>query len=692
MFEQGKSAVAIILGSYFLANSGFVVAAASTVTPQRTAALVTPPPDSEVWSIGPFKPAHGQMNRWVTSDGTRWSRQRFNMRGREFDVEQQLHLDAEGGLQTLVVRGVDLGSSVSESFHASQGRYSFESANDSGTGTASSRSYYYPVTGTFDSIVALTEALLKSPEHTVHIVPSGTARLTQLTTTKVRHGTEFKTLTAYKIDGVSETETVVWLDGADFIATDTYYPCVRKDWEDDWPELDKAQIASLAKLEGALIATIAPKVQQPVLFRDVQIFDADGLAFRKHWSVLVDAEHIVSIGPAATVSAPTNALVISGSGKTLLPGLWDAHFHYTRNAYGPQALAQGITSVRDIGNIPEDLSLRMNLLEKGDLLGPRVVPLLLIDGPGPTTAQLGVKASSLEEGLAQVRRAHAMGYFGIKLYGSVDSKLISPLAAEAHRLGMRVQGHVPAGVRPLDAIREGYDEINHLNFVVMQAMPQEVVDKDNTLTRFYGPARYGGAVNWQSPELSAFLDELAARHTAVDTTISGYENIYICTPGKRVGGVAAWGTALPVWLERTSRTRKCEANPGATLEQMRAAFEKQIELICELHKRGVTILAGTDSTPINLVRDMELFHRAGLTIPEAIASATIAPARTVGMDGRSGSIANGKDADLLLVDGDPSTTLGDLRNVEMVMRGGRLMKGDDLRATAGFTGRPHYQE
>jgi imidazolonepropionase-like amidohydrolase len=122
---------------------------------------------------------------------------------------------------------------------------------------------------------------------------------------------------------------------------------------------------------------------------------------------------------------------------------------------------------------------------------------------------------------------------------------------------------------------------------------------------------------------------------------------------------------------------------------MRAAFGKQLELISELHKRGVPIVAGTDMSLVDLVRDIELFHQPGFTPAEAIAAATIVPARLSRLDGESGSIAQGKLADLILVDGDPGARLGDLRNIDYVMRDGRLMQGDDLRSAAGFSGHPH---
>ena len=118
---------------------------------------------------------------------------------------------------------------------------------------------------------------------------------------------------------------------------------------------------------------------------------------------------------------------------------------------------------------------------------------------------------------------------------------------------------------------------------------------------------------------------------------------------------------------------------------------KLVELVGRLHRAGVPVVAGTDGSGLELVRELELYVEAGFTPAEALAAATIVPARMVGADGRTGSIAVGKDADLALVEGDPSRTIGDLRHTRVVMMGGKLMDADKLRAAVGVSKRPAYQ-
>src|SRR5262249_52375295 len=151
------------------------------------------------------------------------------------------------------------------------------------------------------------------------------------------------------------------------------------------------------------VARIAQTPAGPVVFANVRLYDADARAFREAMTVVVENGMIAEVGPAARVKAPAYAQVIDGSGKTLIPGMWDNHQHVWDDFAGPLLLAAGITSVRDPGNLPVPLMARKQRIDTGVILGPRIVPSLLITGPGPAQAELGVVAHSLAEALADVR-------------------------------------------------------------------------------------------------------------------------------------------------------------------------------------------------------------------------------------------------------------------------------------------------
>jgi imidazolonepropionase-like amidohydrolase len=393
---------------------------------------------------------------------------------------------------------------------------------------------------------------------------------------------------------------------------------------------------------------------------------------------------------SARVKVPARAQIIDGAGKTLIPGLWDSHMHFPDDASGPMLLSLGITSCRDPGNVNELTLARAERRAHDLLLTPRVYPSVLIDGKGPNTAQVATVVTTQEEALAAVRKAKADGFLGIKIYGTFDPSWVEATAAEAHRLGLHVHGHLPAGMRPLQAINDGYDEITHINFVMMQAMPDSVVDKSNGIARFEGIGRYAKDVDLGAEPMKSLIATMAARRIIVDPTVSVFEALLVPENGDLSPAYAPYLGTLPPAVERGFRQGGFSVPPDLTRADYRRSFDKLIELVGDLHRAGVAIVAGTDGSGMELVREIELYVQAGFTPAEALASATIAPARMVGVDSRTGSIALGKEADLVLVDGDPSRDIGDLRHTRIVMMQGRLMDADALRAAGGFAGRPKF--
>jgi imidazolonepropionase-like amidohydrolase len=147
------------------------------------------------------------------------------------------------------------------------------------------------------------------------------------------------------------------------------------------------------------------------------------------------------------------------------------------------------------------------------------------------------------------------------------------------------------------------------------------------------------------------------------------------------------GIISPV-LDRAFKAGGYPLVEGYTRDDYRKSYAKMVGLVRALHDAGVTIVAGTDGFGFELVRELELYTQAGFTPAEALQSATIVPARVVGADKRTGSIAIGKEADVVLVDGDVSKDLGALRRVVTVVSDGFVMDADELRKAAGYSGKP----
>src|SRR5206468_4033797 len=171
----------------------------------------------------------------------------------------------------------------------------------------------------------------------------------------------------------------------------------------------KAMEAALSKATAAQAPGLAKSLTTvpatPVAFTNVRIFDADALRFVPVQTVVVDKGVITAVGPDDSVRVPSNAQIIDGRGKTLIPGLWDCHMHVNDDYTGLQELSMGVTSVRDPGNDDVRTIDRRNRTAAGALLSPHVYPSSLIDGKGPYTAQVANVATSEAEAIALVDKA-----------------------------------------------------------------------------------------------------------------------------------------------------------------------------------------------------------------------------------------------------------------------------------------------
>jgi len=356
---------------------------------------------------------------------------------------------------------------------------------------------------------------------------------------------------------------------------------------------------------------------------------------------------------------------------------------------GVQELSLGVTSVRDPGN-NDNLTLdRRSRAAAGALLFPHVYPSSLIDGKGPYTAQVANVATSQEEAIALVDRAKNNGFTGVKFYGTFNPAWLAASIAEAHKLGLHVHGHIPAGIRPMDAIDAGYDEVTHINWIIMQAMPQSVIAASNGILRFEGPGRYGKDVDLDGEAMRTIVSTMARKQIYSDPTMVAFESIYVPENGDLSPAYEPFVGTLPPATERNFRVGGFAVPKDLSRADYRASWAKMMALLSRMHAAGIPIVAGTDGSGIEIVREIEIYTKAGFTSAEALAAATLVPARLTGADKTTGSITVGKNADLVLVQGDPSVRIGDLRNTRLVLLDGQFLNADELRAAAGFSGRPN---
>ncbi|HTM57299.1 MAG TPA: amidohydrolase family protein, partial [Candidatus Udaeobacter sp.] len=431
----------------------------------------------------------------------------------------------------------------------------------------------------------------------------------------------------------------------------------------------------------AIARRIAHSPAGAFAFEHARLFDTEHGAALSGRTVVIQGHRIAAVGEDGRVAIPAGAEVIDATGRTLLPGLWDMHVHLSPSD-GLMHMACGVTSVRDMGNDIDILARIRKQWDAGTEVGPRVIPAGLIDGRGPFQGPTKVLADSLPEAMAAVDRYADLGYAQIKIYSSVHPELVPAIAAEAHRRGLRVSGHVPAFMTAEQFIRAGVDEIQHMNFIFLNFMADSILDTRST-ARFTFPARLSAGLDLHSARVQQFIQLMHDRRIVLDPTLGVFEGLFTDRPGEISHTIGITGDRLPIQVRRGFTTGGLAVPPGMDA-RYRDSFQRMLEMTKALHEGGVTIVAGTDGMAgFMLHRELELYVRAGLTPAEVLQIATLSAARVMKRDADLGSIAPGKLADVILVDGNPDQRIEDIRKVELVMKDGTLYRTRDLDEALG---------
>lgn len=406
------------------------------------------------------------------------------------------------------------------------------------------------------------------------------------------------------------------------------------------------------------------------------LIDGTGAAPVPEAAVVIRNGRFVAAGPRVKVRIPKNATVVDAHGKFILPGLWDMHAHFEQVEWGPIYLAAGVTTVRDCGNEFEFITAVRDAVAQGDGLGPRILAAGIVDGTGPLA--LGVqRVDTPEQAKMWVDRYHAAGFQQMKIYSSVKLEELKAVADEAHKLGMTVTGHVPEGLNAFQTIPAGQDQINHIPYIadIMHApFPPDI----NRMDR----AKALANLDLNSPEAQKAIAFLKAHHTVVDPTIALFEFFTANTSKPPASFEPGVNKVAPELAEQLTDV----GPPTDRSVVQEKVFEKEVEIIGALHRAGIPIVAGTDQTVpgYSLHREIELYVQAGFTPMEAIQAATIVPARAMKLDKETGTVAKGKRADLILIDGDPLADIHNTRNVESVITNGVMYNTAPLWQSVGF--------
>ena len=664
--------------------------AAPALAQVPAAELAKPPADARHFIIESTGGKHGDSWSWVSADGTRMGRESMNLRGQIWEMDYSGSPGADGMPAKMTIRGVTPAGDAGETFEVAGGAAHWKSQVDSGSGVYAAPAFYSSMNGPIDANAWFVERLLAAPDHTLALLPGGKAHADKVASLEVGSGTTKQTVHLWTVTGVSNSPIPMWADASGkFFALTVGLAWLPEPYAGEQARMEKAQAEAIAAQAPGYLKALLKTPSTPVAFTHVRMFDADAVRFVPDQTVVVSNGRITAVGPAASTKVPAGSQLIDGLGKTLIPGLWDCHMHVGDDYTGLQELSLGVTSVRDPGNDDSLTIDRRTRAAAGKLLFPHVYPSSLIDGKGPYSAQVANVATSQAEAIALVDRAKSNGFTGVKFYGTFNPEWLPAAIVEAHKQGLHVHGHVPAGIRPMDAINDGYDEITHINWIIMQAMPDSVIAVSNGIARFEGPGRYAKDVDLDGAAMTSILKTMASKHLYSDPTMVAFESTYYPENGDLSPSYAAFVGTLPPTVERGFRTGGFAVPKDLTRADYRASWAKMVALLGRMHRTHIPIVAGTDGSGIELVHELEIYQQAGFSAAEALAAATIEPARLVGQDANTGSIKVGKVADLALVEGDPSMRIGDLRQTRTVMLDGKILDADALRSAAGFAGRPH---
>ncbi len=475
----------------------------------------------------------------------------------------------------------------------------------------------------------------------------------------------------------------------------------------------------LALLLCLLPPACAPRPSPTVAIRGVTVVDVVDGSLHPDRTVLIAGNRIVAIGPADEVKVAGATDVVEGAGGYLIPGLWNMHVHSVANValdlhvesvtnadgHFPLFLAYGVTGVRNMGDGTADPALELTgsvkrRLAEGDLLGPRLLAGGRVDGD-PPLASNPVVVRTATEARAVVGEMAENGADFIKVYENLSREAYFAILDEARRRGLRVDGHVPFRLRPAEAADAGQRTFEHVLAMALGCSRAADAEREAFARVLADPSR---PKEIEQPPLALFRHERRLYDTrdpaACAETIAAYRRNGTAEAPSLVGyhhvvnAEAILSDSSMRLIPPTIRRNWTEGMRSQTGRTVSAILAPIVPLQAEnahlLHEAGVTLLAATDAgipmlvPGLSLHEELVLLGEAGLTPLEALRTATLNPARVMGLADSLGTVEVGKLADLVLLNADPLADIRNTQRIRAVIANGRLFRRGDLdRLLAG---------
>lgn len=619
----------------------------------------------------------------VVRDGdTEVHRFAFDDRGRGPKTESTYTLDAQGFPQRLRTLGNDYyKAAVDERFDYEGGVARWSSASEKGE-LAGGQAFFASLNGSPAELALLARAAGKGGD--VHLLPAGTAKVDFLPAREVGSGTRRLRVTPVAITGLGFSPVRFWIlpTGELFAVSFGWQAVALEGYEDQVPALEAAEAA----LDDARLAELARRLPRvpagDLLLRNARLFDAVDATVVPGSSVLLRGNRIAAVAPGAEIEVDPGTEVIDVKDRFLMPGLWDNHAHL-----GPQDgllnIAAGVTTVRDLANDNDRLPARVRRFDANQEIGPRVLMAGFIDGRGPFAGPTKVFADDAAEAVKAVDDYADRGYVQIKVYSSLKPALVPVIARAAHARGLRLSGHVPAFMTAEQFVRAGADELQHANFVALNFLFDKVQDTRD-MKRFTMVGQHAWTLDPGSDKVRDFLRLLRTHRVAIDPTVGIFERMFDGRAGVVLKGYERVAARLPPQVSRGLYDGGLPV-PEGQAEAYGKAMAALLALVKAAHDAGVVLVPGTDALAgFALQRELELYVRAGIPANEVLRLATWGSAQNMGRTGDLGAVLPGRFADLVLVDGDPTRDISDLRAVHQVIKDGRVYDSAAVYAALGI--------
>ncbi|MEJ0056871.1 MAG: hypothetical protein WDN75_15180 [Bacteroidota bacterium] len=448
------------------------------------------------------------------------------------------------------VTGVDyFKGPVMETFDVSNGVAKWKNKIEDEQRNVSGPVLYSPIESAPGEIEWSLKLLLRQHVHEMQTLPSGKLILTHIKNHTARVNGFPEELELYSFTGSGGPPSYVWVTPKKefFASVGGWMSTIKLGYEFLIPELKALQDDLEEDYFAEQSLTFTQKPKTPVAFVNVKVFNSRTGKVTEGQTVVIDNGKILQVGKSKSITVPSAYKTIDGSGKMLLPGLWDNHSHFDMTQ-GLYHIAAGVTNIKDMANslnLPEI----KKMVDEDKLIGPEISIMSgFVDFAGPYAGPTGKIVKTLDEGLAGINYYADHGYQQIKLYSSIPVDWVKPLAAEAHKRGMKVVGHIPSYMTAERAVNDGYDQVIHLNMIMLNFLGDTLDTR--SMGRFIKVGERAKDIDLNSPSVKKFIKLLKEKNIVVDPTVAIFEEMFVNEPGKLAAGYETVQSMFPADIKR----------------------------------------------------------------------------------------------------------------------------------------------